>query len=137
MVINSSGQPMYELDLSARRAGAAPEDGLRAAQFVLHAALDSVDAAVWSTKESYLKIVDRHAEQLVSAYVTAGGLRLMICHEGRAGESALLNFFQEAQELLVKVTLNPFFVPGSRISSKDFDTRIKALARRHVGYRGD
>jgi hypothetical protein len=134
MVVSAAGTPCYELDLAARRPG---EDGLRAAQFILHAALDSVDAAVWNTKESYLKVVDRHGDQLVSAYVTAGGLRLMLVHEPRIGDNALVAFFQEVQELLVKVCLNPFYTPGARILAKDFDTRVKAVARRHVGYRGD
>ena len=38
--------PIYELDFAKR------EDGARAAQLLLHGALDMVDLAVWASKES-------------------------------------------------------------------------------------
>ena len=130
MIVHQQSQPIYELDLSRAVPGRG-EDAARGAQFLLHSALDNVDSALWTSKECYLKVVDRHNEQLVSAYVTAGGLKLLLLHEAR-GEAAAAVFFGEVHELLVKVGLNPFYVPGSRLDvvHKDFDARVKALARR-------
>ncbi len=93
-----------------------------------------VDMSTWTSNAVYLKVVDRHAEQLVSAYATQGGLKLLVLHETR-NEEGIRSFFTEVHELLVKLALNPFYAPGSRIESKDFDARVRALARRHLGFR--
>lgn len=50
----------------------------------------------------YLKVVDRHESQMVSAYVTPGGYRFMLLHESR-NEEGIRAFFQEVHELLLKV----------------------------------
>lgn len=85
----------------------------------------------------YLKVVDRVEHQAVSAYVTPGGYRFMLLHEGtRANEEGIRVFFSDVHELLLKVLLNPFYTPHTRIEAREFDARVKALARRHVGYKG-
>lgn len=33
--------------------------------------------------------------------------------------------------------LNPFYTPDARIESREFDARVKALVKRHLGYRVD
>ena len=82
MIIGHLGTPLYEL---LDFAGTRREDLARNSQFLLHAALDSVDlaAALPSTTSTYLKVVDRHNEQLVSAYITPGGARFLILHDAR------------------------------------------------------
>ena len=82
MIIGHLGIPLYEL---LDFAGTRREDLARNSQFLLHAALDSVDlaAALPSTTSTYLKVVDRHNEQLVSAYITPGGARFLILHDAR------------------------------------------------------
>ena len=82
MIIGHLGAPVYELlDFAVTRR----EDVARNAQFLLHASLDSVDLAAASpaTSSTYLKVVDRHQEQLVSAYVTPGGARFLVLHDAR------------------------------------------------------
>ena len=122
-------EPLFELDISGRR-----DDAAKPSHFVLHAALDMVDLAMWSTPGTYLKVVDRHNELLVSAHVTAGGARLMLLHDAR-NEDGIRGFFTEVHELYVKLLLNPFYVPHSRIEHKDFDARVRALARKYLGMR--
>ncbi len=39
-------------------------------------------------------------------------------------------------ELYIKVLLNPFYAPGSRIDSPEFDARVQDKAKRYVGFRG-
>ena len=39
-------------------------------------------------------------------------------------------------ELYIKVLLNPFYAPGSRIESAEFDARVQEKARRYVGFKG-
>lgn len=36
-----------------------------------------------------------------------------------------------------QVMLNPFYTPDARIESREFDARVKALVKRHLGYRVD
>jgi hypothetical protein len=38
-----------------------------------------------------------------------------------------------ALQIYTKLLLNPFYTPGSRIDSQDFDLRVKQLARRYLG----
>lgn len=80
--------------------------------------------------------MDRYNEQMVSAYVTPSGVRLMLLHDVR-NEEGIRSFCTEVHELYVKVLLNPFHTPGAKVESKDFDTRVRALARRYLGYRGE
>lgn len=182
MIVGSEA-PIYELDMSGRR-----DELAKMSHFIIHAALDSVDMAVWvssglersflgsaphigraadpvdrrqisvvpmfcchqsfygtpcffcavtimqTSAANFLRVVDRHNELLVSAYVTAGGTRFMLLHDGR-NEDGIRGFCTEVHELYTKLLLNPFYAPHSRIDSRDFDTRVRAAARRYLGYR--
>ena len=130
IVHGASSEPLYELELPGRR-----EDAARQAQLVLHASLDLVDLAVQGPSPSaatYLKVVERVGERMVSAHVTHGGVRLLVLHEARNEEGIRL-FCAEVAELYAKVLLNPFYTPASRIESREFDARVRLLARRHLG----
>mmetsp|Transcript_6250 Transcript_6250/g.20374 ORF Transcript_6250/g.20374 Transcript_6250/m.20374 type:complete len:94 (+) Transcript_6250:304-585(+) len=93
--------------------------------------MDMVDEAADATTNMYLKIVDRFNDQNVFAFVTAGGVRFLLLHEGR-NEDAVKNFFNEVYELYVKNLLNPFYQFDTPILSPSFDHRIHALARRYL-----
>jgi hypothetical protein len=130
---------VYELEVSRAGAGAggaaaaAAADAARQAQLVLHSARDLVDLAAWAPPgATFLRVVDRAAEQLVSAHVTHGGMRLLVLHEQR-NEEGIRHFCAEVAELYAKVLLNPFYTIGSRIESREFDARVRMLARRHLG----
>lgn len=81
IMIGHSGTPIYELlDFACNKR----EDLARQSQFLLHSALDSVDLAMWHPQKKndvYLKTVDSHNEQLISAYVTPGGVKFMVLHD--------------------------------------------------------
>lgn len=92
VIVGNNQGVLYELDFLSK------PDHARAASFLLHAALDMVDLAVWTTTTTFLKVVDRHNEQLVSAYVTPGGARLLLLHDAR-NDDGIRAFFNEVHEV--------------------------------------
>ena len=103
-------------------------------QFVLHASLDAVDEAMWTTKEPHLKVglaqdlimtqdptppypqdptqlpslqtVDRFNNLFVTAFVTPGNARFLLLHDGRSDDN-IKAFFHEVFEFYVKVSTCP------------------------------
>ena len=124
---DSADTPIYEAEFinSQRR-----EDNSHLNQFIIHAALDMVDETVWGTSNMYLKCVDKFNDYFISAFVTAGHIKLMLLHDVR-NEDGIKNFFQEVHELYVKVLMNPFYDPKDPISSALFDARVKVLGRKY------
>uniref|UniRef100_A0A251RVP9 Putative SNARE-like superfamily protein n=1 Tax=Helianthus annuus TaxID=4232 RepID=A0A251RVP9_HELAN len=57
--------------------------------------------------------------------------RLMLLHDSR-NDDGIKSFFQEVHELYIKILLNPLYLPGSRVTSSHFDTKVRALARRYL-----
>ena len=96
--------------------------------FVLHAALDAVDDQEWATNSMYLGIVDRFNNLQVSAYTSGSRVRMLMLHDGRSEESVKA-FMKGVHDLLVPIMLNPFFLPKERITSVDFHSRVRKLAR--------
>mmetsp|Transcript_11961 Transcript_11961/g.17930 ORF Transcript_11961/g.17930 Transcript_11961/m.17930 type:complete len:131 (-) Transcript_11961:1654-2046(-) len=129
LLIVGSNEPLYEAEFTKEIDRI--EDTAHLNQFILHSAMDMVDEASDSTNQMYLRIVDRFNDQNVFAFVTAGGVRFLLLHEGR-NEDAVRNFFQEVHELYVRLLLNPFYQFDSPILSPAFDQRIHALARRYL-----
>lgn len=97
--------------------------------FVMHASLDAVDDAEWNTSSMHLGVVDRFNNLQVSAFTTASRTRFLLLHEGKS-DDAVKTFFKGVYELyLSKAALNPFFDPTSKILSREFNSKIKQLAR--------
>ncbi|KAF3604940.1 hypothetical protein DY000_02045147 [Brassica cretica] len=40
--------------------------------------------------------------------------------------------FRSCFRLLMQILLNPLYLPGSRITSTHFDTKVRALARKYL-----
>ncbi|KEH43774.1 trafficking protein particle complex subunit-like protein [Medicago truncatula] len=57
--------------------------------------------------------------------------RFMLLHDSR-NDDGIKSFFQEVHELYIKTLLNPLYLPGSRITSSHFDTKVRALARKYL-----
>ena len=89
-----------------------------------------VDETVWSTQNMHLKGVDKFNDYFISAFVTAGHIKLMLLHDVR-NEDGIRNFFQDVHELYVKVLMNPFYEVNAAISSPLFDARVKVLGRKY------
>jgi trafficking protein particle complex subunit 2 len=62
----------------------------------------------------------------VSAFVTAGNLKMILLHENK-NEEGIRIFFNEVWELYVKSRLNPFLV-----FSLQFDTRVRQSAKKYL-----
>ena len=126
LIVGLRGEPLYELDTSS---GAKSDDVQHLNQFVAHSALDLIDYAAFTTVSTSLKCVDRFQDKFVSAFLTPGGCKFMLIHEGRSEDSIKL-FFDGVHELYVKLLLNPFTEHDTPITSASFDKRVRALAKR-------
>ncbi|TYI93359.1 hypothetical protein E1A91_D02G132200v1 [Gossypium mustelinum] len=128
IIVSRNDIPIYEAEVGS---AAKREDAAQLHQFVLHAALDIVQDLAWTTSAMFLKAIDRFNDLVVSVYVTAGHTRFMLLHDSR-NEDGIKSFFQEVHELYIKILLNPLYLPGSRITSSHFDTKVRALTRKYL-----
>ena len=79
-----------------------------------------------------MKGVDRFNDLTVTAHVMSGiNVRFLLLNNLRGSDDAIKNFLTGAQELFLKVSLNPFFEPIQPITSKLFRARIQQLAQRY------
>nr|KJB37986.1 hypothetical protein B456_006G230100 [Gossypium raimondii] len=120
--------PIYEAEVGS---AAKREDAAQLPQFILQAALDIVQDLAWTTSAMILKTIDKFNDLVVSVYVTDDHTRFMLLHDSRS-DDGIKSFFQEVHELYIKSLLNPLYLPGSRITSSHFDTKVGALARKYL-----
>ncbi|KAK1259310.1 hypothetical protein QJS04_geneDACA020079 [Acorus gramineus] len=130
IIVSRNDIPIYEAEVGS---ALKKEEAVQQHQFILHAALDIVQDIAWTTSAMFLKAIDRFNDLVVSVYVTAVIIhtRLMLLHDSR-NEDGIKSFFQEVHELYIKILLNPLYLPGSRITSSHFDTKVRALARKYL-----
>eukprot|EP00730_Choanoeca_flexa_P005175 TRINITY_DN11896_c0_g2_i1.p1 TRINITY_DN11896_c0_g2~~TRINITY_DN11896_c0_g2_i1.p1 ORF type:complete len:141 (+),score=34.25 TRINITY_DN11896_c0_g2_i1:76-498(+) len=131
VIVGPNDRPVFELEFGThtREKPVDKEDQRHLHQFIIHSALDQVDAAVWTTNATNLKVVDRFNEWYISAYVTGTATRFMLMHDQKQDDS-IKAFFQELQELYIKASLNPFYTPGQPITSQTFANKVATMARR-------
>ncbi|XP_066318869.1 uncharacterized protein [Miscanthus floridulus] len=128
VIVSKNGIPIYEAEVGS---ALKKEDLAHQHQFILHAALDVVQDLTWTTNAMFLRSVDRFSDFVVSVYVTAGHTRFLLLHDSRSNDG-IKSFFQEVHELYMKIFLNPLYLPGSRIASSHFDTKVRTLARKYL-----
>ncbi|KAJ2296466.1 TRAPP subunit, partial [Coemansia sp. RSA 2706] len=92
-IVGSADSPLYEADFGVQRT-----ENKHLHQFVVHAALDLVEDALFANTACYLKAVDSYNDWIVSAYVTPSNVRLMLLHEVKS-EEAIRSFFVDCHEL--------------------------------------
>mmetsp|Transcript_55439 Transcript_55439/g.135970 ORF Transcript_55439/g.135970 Transcript_55439/m.135970 type:complete len:136 (+) Transcript_55439:56-463(+) len=120
VIIGKNDNPLFEW---------ARGDQRHMAQFIAHSALDVVDDRVWTKDALYLKTVDRFGHQYVSAYVTPSHVRFVLLHDKR-DEDGIKNFFHDVHELYVKVLMNPFYKPNTRVQSAQFEQKVRQLGKK-------
>lgn len=125
VIAGQQDTPLYEADFT----GPKEQQAQYLHQFVLHASLDAVDEAMWTTKEPHLKTVDRFNNLFVTAFVTPANTRFLLLHDGKNDDN-IRAFFMDVYELFLRVLLNPFFTPTTKITSKEFDRKVRLLAKR-------
>ncbi|OQU85306.1 hypothetical protein SORBI_3004G213900 [Sorghum bicolor] len=103
VIVSKNDIPIYEAEVGS---ALKKEDLAHQHQFILHAALDVAQDLAWSTNAMFLRSVDRFSDFVVSVYVTAGHI--------------------------LRIFLNPLYLPGSRITSSYFDTKVRTLARKYL-----
>mmetsp|Transcript_26235 Transcript_26235/g.39717 ORF Transcript_26235/g.39717 Transcript_26235/m.39717 type:complete len:141 (+) Transcript_26235:96-518(+) len=130
-VIVGKNEPLYEAEFHKSGSAGSSDSVTRQNYFVLHSALDLVEKAAWTTNQMYLKVVDKVNQQQVSTFLTAGNIKFMLLHGGRS-EDSIKNFFNDVYELYVKLSMNPFYRYDTPITSKSFDSRVRAVARRYL-----
>jgi len=126
-IIAKGDVPIFETHLTTSATKAQKEDLI---QFIIHAALDSVEQKVWSTTSMYLKDVDKFNDLTISSFVTAGHIKLMLLHDHRADDNSIKSFFYDVYENYVKICMNPFYEKNSPITSKPFDERVKLIGKK-------
>lgn len=78
-------------------------------------------------------MIDTFNEWAVSAYLTGGQTRLLLLHDRSISNSdGIRNFFQEVHEVYVKAMLNPLYIKGTKIESKDFKSKVRSFAVRFL-----
>ncbi|XP_066318871.1 transport protein particle 20 kDa subunit-like isoform X3 [Miscanthus floridulus] len=105
VIVSKNGIPIYEAEVGS---ALKKEDLAHQHQFILHAALDVVQDLTWTTNAIFL-----------------------LLHDSRSNDG-IKSFFQEVHELYMKIFLNPLYLPGSRIASSHFDTKVRTLARKYL-----
>jgi len=78
-----------------------------------------------------LKVIDTSSEGVISAFVTASNATFLLLHEGRTDDS-IKNFFNDVYEVYTRYILNPLVERDKVISSKGFDTKVRAISRKHL-----
>ncbi|KAL9312369.1 putative trafficking protein particle complex subunit 2 [Arabidopsis thaliana] len=133
IIVGRNDIPIYEAEVGS---AAKREDAAQLHQFILHAALDVVQDLAWTTSAMLvywlLCITDSYAVVNICFFLNLSThTRLMLLHDSR-NEDGIKSFFQEVHELYIKILLNPLYLPGSRITSSHFDTKVRALARKYL-----
>lgn len=129
-LIVGRNEPLYSAEFSTGGTAPVPDSIIRQNYFVMHSSLDLVDKAAWTSPNMYLKTVDKVNHQIVSVFLTAGHIKLMMLHTGRSDEN-LRTFFGEVYELYIKLSMNPFYCYDMPILSKDFDQRVRVIGRKY------
>ena len=80
---------------------------------------------------SYYSDISKVNQQYVSTFLTAGNIKFLLLHSGKS-EDTIKIFFQEVHELYVQLSMNPFYHYDTPITSKEFDKRVRNVARRLV-----
>ncbi|KAI5362538.1 Putative trafficking protein particle complex subunit 2 [Septoria linicola] len=82
-IIGTRDNPLFELDFGTSKVGGDGiarfrEEAKHMNQFIVHAAIDMVEEAQWSTKDLYLKKVDSFQNNYIHCFLTGGNVKFML-----------------------------------------------------------
>ncbi|CAG5097336.1 Oidioi.mRNA.OKI2018_I69.XSR.g15031.t1.cds [Oikopleura dioica] len=118
-------RPLLETEFNQKR----EKEQRHLCQLIAHASLDLVEARARATSQCFLKSVDRFNEWHISAYLTPGGAKFIMVHD-QINEDAVRNFFQDVNDIWLRLRLNPFYNPDGEIKNKSFLLRVRAIGQR-------
>lgn len=124
-MIVGANNPIYEAELG----GIGRDDLAYLHQFILHSSLDQFEGIQWTNNATFLRAIDRFNNYVISAYMTPGGMRFLLLHDGHK-EDNIRTFFAECHELYTKNMMNPFAQFNEPIVSRSFDNHVKSISKR-------
>ncbi|GIZ45660.1 hypothetical protein CBER1_08175 [Cercospora berteroae] len=82
-IIGTRDNPLFELDFGTSKVGGDGiarfrEEAKHMNQFIVHAAIDMVEEAQWSTKDLYLKKIDSFQNNHIHCFLTGGNIKFML-----------------------------------------------------------
>lgn len=133
VIINNEDVALYEREWPSSDQNPAQsdmQDRRHLNQLIAHAALDLVDENIKLSNQMYLKRIDKFNEYIVSAFVTAGGIRFLVLHDSNNDDSVRL-FFIEVYECFLKLLMNPLYKRGEKIYSMRFNQKVSQIGKRY------
>ena len=103
IIVSRNDIPIYEAEVGS---AVKKEDAAQQHQFILHAALDVVQDLAWTTSAMFLKAIDRFNDLVVSVYVTAGHILLLICFFQPKGAFNLRCYVLESSLISIPLSLS-------------------------------
>lgn len=150
-IIGTRDNPIYELELSSFKSSAKSVPGesqfspkiKELLPFITNSSLDLIEDAQWTTGSFHLGKVDSLYGLQVSAFITQGNIKFVLCYDSAAtgveslsgnkhDDGVIKQFFVETYDYYVKALLSPFYSVNDPLVSPDFDYRIKSLARKYL-----
>eukprot|EP00871_Galdieria_phlegrea_P001528 jgi/Galph1/2376/GphlegSOOS_G1046.1 len=129
VIVSAKDQLLYEATFPSSTQA---DETAHLREFILFASLDLLEEVVWSTKDFYLKAIDRFNDQVIYGLTTANSTRLLLVYDGKNDE-AVKNFLQDTYELYAKLVLNPFYDRDRPILSTTFHERVNQLGKKYFG----
>lgn len=132
VIINEKDVALYEKEWSSTSSEKQNDiqDRRHLNQLIAHAALDLVDEHIKTSPQMYLKRIDKFNEYIVSAFVTASGIRFLVLHD-KHNDDAIRHFFIEVYEAFIKQSMNPMYKHGEKIYSVRFNHKVEAIGKRY------
>lgn len=136
-IVGTNDTPLYELEIGTYHQSGdgtphiAPEIK-ELEQFIVNASLDVLQDAQFKDNSIFTKKLDSFYGYQIISYLTQGNAKFLVLTDVKNHMESIRQFLIEINELYVKHLLNPFYRPNNAITSAEFDSRVRALAKRYL-----